>query len=85
MPKGPGTYGTQKGRPPKKKKGMKPIVEEPLRPGLVGWLMGSSMTEEDADSDCDDDELKIGDLCVLGSGLALATAGVLLAVKARTT
>ena len=23
MPKGPGTYGTQKGRPPKKKKGMK--------------------------------------------------------------
>ena len=25
MPKGPGTYGTQKGRPPKKKKGVKKV------------------------------------------------------------
>jgi hypothetical protein len=66
-----------------KRRKMKPIVEEPRRPGCVGWLLGASMKEEDFESDVDDNQSLGSDLCVLGSGLAIAIAGVCLVAKVR--
>jgi len=67
----------------KKRRKMKPIMEEPRRPGCVGWLLGASMTEEDSGSDDDNNQSLGSDFCVLGSGLAIAIAGVSLIAKTR--
>ena len=44
MPKGPGTYGSKKGRPPKKAKNQKPMKEIKSGNGTKGKLTGAQKT-----------------------------------------
>ena len=63
----------------KKHRKMTPIMEEPRRRGCLGWLIGSSMTEEEEA----DEQSRGSSVCLMGSGLVVAAVGVLMVAKMR--